>query len=232
MSTIAVPPPTAAPSAAAEFSPTRVAGIAGLAFASGVFAANLSLFGMPTAESAPADAAAWLEANRTRAAVGASMVALAFPALLIFGAAMFQVGRGSAWASLWMLVGALGACAMTGVFALVAATQIASILLAPTAGDAFATAWTVHNAAFAVNMTILGTAFLGFSLGAHAAGVTPQWLRISGVFGAGILLATGFANTAVAAGSAIVFIGFVGFVLWLVWLVATSLHLLRSRGIN
>jgi hypothetical protein len=228
MNTIAAATPVAPPIPETTLSVNRIAGTAGLAFAAGVVGANAFLFGIPTAESAPADAAAWLAANRTRAAVGTSMVALTFPALLIFGAAMYQIGRQTANGRLWMMVGALGACAMTGVFSLVAASQISSILFAAEAGDAFTTAWTIHNAAFAVNTTILGTAFLGFAMGAHAAGVTSRGLRTAGLVGAGMLLATGFANTAVAAGSAVVFVGFGGFALWLLWLVATSLRLLKT----
>lgn len=231
MSTLSAPSPVTIQDAATPSSPARIAGFAGLTFAASVVAANTLLVGMPTADAAPADAAAWLETHRTRGMTGASMVALAFPALLIFGASMYHVGRGEEKASVWMMVGALGACAMTGVFALVAASQIGAILLASSAGDAFTTAWTIHNAAFAVNMTILGTAFLGFTIGAHSAGVTPQWLRTVGVVGAALLLMTGFANAGVAAGSPIVFFGFGGFVLWLVWVVATSLRLLRFRQI-
>ncbi len=77
-------------------------------------------------------------------------------------------------------------------------------------------------------MTALGTAFLGFSLEAHAAGLIPSWQRSMGLVGAFLLLITGFANNAVAGGSMLAAAGAIGFLLWLVWLIILGIRLLRS----
>ena len=81
-----------------------------------------------------------------------------------------------------------------------------------------------------MNMTVLGTAFLGFSIGAHASGLIPAWQRSVGALGALLLLITGLANTAVADGSSIALAGFGGFILWLCWLVITGVRLLGDAG--
>jgi hypothetical protein len=175
-----------------------------------------------------AEAALWYEANYTRAMLATAMVGLAFPALLVFAASMFELGRDAGRARTWMVVGGFGAAAMVGVFTQVTAGQIASVLLAGAGGEAFAAAWTLHNAAFAINMTVLGTAFLGFALGADAAGVNPRWMRSIGVTGALLMLATGLLNGPVTGGSPLALAGFGGFLLWLVWLVTTGVRLLAA----
>lgn len=207
----------------------RLAGWSALAFAAGVVVANSSMVGAPMPWEPVADAASWYAANAGRAMLAPVMVALTFPALLIFGACMYELARSSGRARAWMLVGGLGGAAMVGTFTLVAASQIASVLLAEADGASFGAAWVIHNGAFAVNMSVLGTAFLGFAVGTRVAGLTPGWHGVLGVIGAALLLATGFANAWVAAGSFLVLPGFAGFLLWLVWLVVGGVWLLRAR---
>jgi hypothetical protein len=209
-------------------STARLAGIAALGFAAGVVVQNAILAGAPTPDMSFSEAARWYAENRTRAAAAGAIVGINLPLLLIFAATMRELGRANESARRWMHVGAFGAVGMVAVFGAVAAGKIASVLLAE-AGDssAFAAVWTLHNAAFAINLSVLGTAFLGFALGAHAAGLTHAWQRAVGVVGAVLLLAAGLAGTAVTDGSPVVFVGFGGFVLWLVWLVTTGTGLLR-----
>jgi len=207
------------------FTTARLAGISALAFATGVLLANFAVAGAPLASATAAEAANWYEINPLRMIIANGMVALTFPALLLFGATMYELGRGQAEARQWMLVGALSSVAMVAVFSILVAGNISAVLLAETGGSAFAAAWTIHNAAFAINMSVLGMAFLGFAIGAYAAGLTPAWQRTAGVAGATLLLATGFGNTIVAGGSAFVFLGFIGFILWLVWIVAIGIRL-------
>jgi hypothetical protein len=212
---------------ASRLSTERMAGVAAIAFGVGVVAANAFVAGAPMADASVAEAASWFAANRLRVVLANAMVALTFPALLVFSSAMFELGRAREVSRRWMLVGGLGGAAMVGVFALVVAANIAGVILAEAGGAAFTAAWTMHWAAFALNMTALGTAFLGFTLGAHAAGIIPGWQRTMGVVGAVLLMATGFANTAVAENTQIGLAGFAGFLLWLVWIIITGVRLLR-----
>ena len=91
-------------------------------------------------------------------------------------------------------------------------------------------AWRMHAAAFAWSLPALGATFIGAALAAHASGLTAPWQRLVGVAGAGLLLAAGTANLAIADGSAILFVGVAGLAAWLVWLLATGIRLVRARG--
>ena len=91
-------------------------------------------------------------------------------------------------------------------------------------------AWQMHAAAFAWSLPALGTTFIGAALAAHASGLTPPWQRLLGVAGAGLLLAAGTANLAIADGSALLFVGLPGFFAWPVWLLATGIRLVRARS--
>lgn len=219
---------------AAGLSTARVGGIAALAFAVGVALQNgVFLVGTPESGTDLGEAASWYAANRARTMAATAIVGLNIPCILVFAAMLRELGRESAPARRWLNVGMLGAAAMVGVFSIVAAGQIASLLFAEAgATDAFAAVWALHNAAFAVNISVLGTAFLGFALGAHAAGVTSSWQRTAGVVGAALLLVTGLANAFVAEGSPVVFVGFAGFVLWLVWLVTAGIQLVRQPALG
>ncbi len=224
---IGAPRPAAAPDAGDETA-RRIGGFAALAFALGVVLANGAMAGGPTPNLSVDEAAAWYAADGGRAMFAVAMVALTFPALLVLGGALVELSRERAGARVWSLVGALGGAAMVGVFSIVASAQVAAVLLADAGGPAFEVAWHIHNGAFAVNMSVLGAAFLGFALAAHGAGVSPRWHRTLGVIGALLLLATGFANAWVAAGSPVVFVGFGGFLLWLVWLGVLGVRLLKG----
>jgi hypothetical protein len=91
-------------------------------------------------------------------------------------------------------------------------------------------AWRLHAAAFAWSLPALGTTFIGAALATHASGLTPPWQRLLGVAGAGLLLAAGTANLAIADGSALVFVGVSGLAAWLVWLLATGVRLVRAQN--
>lgn len=207
----------------------RVAGMSAAAFAVGVVVANAAVGGGPMADWKAVDAAAWFAANGERLALANAMIGLTFPALLMLAASLLELARGSRAARLWTTFGALGAAGMVGVFTLVVAGNIAAVHVAHDV-TLFEPVWRLHFAAFAINMTVLGIAFLGFSMGAHAAGVIPGWQRAIGLVGSFGLLFSGFANTAVAGGSLAVAPGGIGFLLWLVWLVLFAFRLLRRAG--
>ncbi len=206
----------------------RLAGLAALAFAAGVLVSNGLLSSAPMADESAEVAAAWFADNRAQAMVAAAMVAITFPALLVLGGSMYELSRRSDVARGWMVIGALGAASMVGVFTVVAAAQMTMVTLADSGvSEGIAVAWGIHNAAFALNMSVLGTAFFGFAMGAGAAGLTPGWQRTMGLVGAAALLITGFANLAVSEGSPVALLGFAGFLLWLAWLVILGIRLVR-----
>jgi len=209
--------------------PARAAAIGAFGFAAGVAIQNfVLLIGMPDASATMPEAATWLADNPGRTATASALVGVNLPFLLLFTAALRTLTRDAQGARLWIDLGSLAVVVLASTFAVVAATQIASTLVAGAGATPIFTAlWSLHNAAFAMSFSALGVTLLGFSIGAHAAGIAPAWQRGVGLLAAGLLLVAGLANTAVAGGSPIVFVGLLGFALWLVWLVTTGVRLLR-----
>ncbi|TVR85645.1 MAG: hypothetical protein EA416_16455 [Trueperaceae bacterium] len=209
--------------------PARAAAIGAFGFAAGVAVQNfVLLIGMPDASATMPEAAAWLADNPGRAATASALVGVNLPFLSFFTAALRSLTRDTQAARLWSDLGSLAVVVLASTFAVVAATQIASTLVAGAGATPIFTAlWSLHNAAFAMSFSALAVTLLGFSIGAHAAGISPAWQRGVGLLAAVLLLVAGLANTAVAGGSPIVFVGLLGFALWLVWLVTTGVRLLR-----
>jgi len=221
---------TSTTTATIHLTPARAAGAGALGFAAGVFVQNAFLLaGLPDASTPASEAATWLAANQARATAASTVVGLNLPLLLLFVASLRTLARDARPARMWIDLGTLGVVVLVALFGVVAATQIASTILAEGGATAVFTAlWSLHNATFALTFTALGTALLGLSIGAHAAGITPAWQRFAGVLGATLLLVAGLANGAVAAGSPILYVGLGGFALWIVWLVATGVRLIRA----
>lgn len=207
-----------------------IVGIAALMFAAGVISSNLLMFDAPMADASIAEAQAWYVDNRASASFANAAVAVNFPAIIVLASGLYLLAEDHEQARFWTLIGALGTVALVATFAIVSASNIGLVSLADSNElAAFGALWHLHNAAFGINLTALGTAFFGFALGAYYSGLTARWMGMVGVVGAGLLLVTGLFNTWVAEGSMIVVIGFVGFILWVVWLVVLGFGLI-TRG--
>jgi hypothetical protein len=165
-------------------------------------------------------------------ATAVGLEALNVPLLLLFltglhGLVGRRGGAGADWSRLAVAAGA----AFSAVTACYAVLWDGVVL---TAGEltepspVLELAWHMHAAAFAWSLPALGTIFIGAALATHASGLTPPWQRLLAVAGAGLLLAAGAGNLAIADGSAILFVGVSGLAAWLVWLLATGGRLVRS----
>ena len=93
----------------------------------------------------------------------------------------------------------------------------------------FELAWQMHAAGFALSLSALGATLIGAALAAHASRLTPQWQRLLGVAGGGLLLTAGAATLAIADGSAFLLVGLPGLAAWIVWLLVTGVRLMRAR---
>lgn len=172
--------------------------------------------------------------NRLAVEVAVGLEALNIPLLLGFVTGLHGLvgrrgGAGADWSRLAIAAGAT----LSAIFALYAVlwngvVLSAAELAAPS--PEFELAWQLHAAAFALALPALGTTFVGAAVAAHATRLTPSWQRLLGVTGAGLLLAAGAANLAIADGSALLFVGMPGYVAWLVWLLATGVRLVRSNS--
>jgi hypothetical protein len=227
--------------AAATTSPTppralreRVVGATAIASAAAVLIDNVVVgwVNSPT-YAAPMKEVLAFHANHPGAvAIAVGLEALNVPLLLLFltglhGLVGRRGGAGAHWSRLAMAAGA----SFSAVTAFYAVLWDGVVL---TAGDltepspVLELAWHMHAAAFAWSLPALGTTFIGAALATHAIRLTPPWQRLLAVAGAGLLLAAGTANLAIADGSAILFVGVSGLAAWLVWLLATGVRLVRS----
>jgi hypothetical protein len=167
-------------------------------------------------------------------AIAVGLEALNVPLLLLFLSGLHGLvgrrgGAGADWSRLALAAGAT----LSAVMAFYAVLWDGVVL---SAGDlaepspVLELAWRMHAAAFAWSLPALGTTFIGAALATHASRLTPPWQRLLGVAGAGLLLAAGAANLAIADGSALLYVGVSGLAAWLVWLTATGVRLVRAQN--
>lgn len=83
----------------------QIAGISAITFAFGVLVANIAMAGTPLPDSSASEAQIWYEENRIRIIIANALVGLTFPAILAFGAAMYELAREHPGAFLLLITG-------------------------------------------------------------------------------------------------------------------------------
>src|SRR5689334_20937082 len=211
----------------------RVVGAAAIALGASLVIQNAVVVGAPAYGDPIQKVLTFHAEHRGAVAIAVGLEALNLPLLLGFLAGLHGLvgrrgGAGADWSRLALAAGAT----LSAVFALYAVLWNGVVL---SAGDLAAPSaelelvWQLHAAAFALALPALGTTFIGAALAAHASQLTPPWQRLLAVAGAGLLLAAGAANLAIADGSGLIFVGLPGYAAWLVWLLATGVRLMRAR---
>jgi hypothetical protein len=212
-----------------------VVGGAGVALAASVVVQNVVFFAGAPAYSTPlGEVLAYHAENRGAVAVAFGQEAVNLPLLLLFvtglhGLVQRRGGAGADWSRLAVAAGAT----LSAVIALVMSTHIAVVLAADGLAEptpAFELVWQLHAAAFALELPVLGTTFIGAALATHASGLTRPWQRLLGVAGGSLCILAGAGNLAIADGSPLLFVGVAGFLAWPVWLFFTGLRLIRGQG--
>ena len=229
--------------AAATTSPTppralreRVVGATAIASAAAVLIDNVVVgwVNSPTYGAPMKEVLAFHAHHSAEVAIAVGLEALNVPLLLLFLSGLHGLvgrrgGAGADWSRLALAAGAT----LSAVMAFYAVLWDGVVL---SAGDlaepspVLELAWRMHAAAFAWSLPALGTTFIGAALATHASRLTPPWQRLLGVAGAGLLLAAGAANLAIADGSALLYVGVSGLAAWLVWLTATGVRLVRAQN--
>jgi len=209
----------------------RVAGWAGLGFATSVIIANLvtAVTGQPPGVGAgPDEVTAFFAEHGDAARVSSGIAPIAWMFLSVFAAGMFarlwklEQPRGEAWS----LVGLVGAGLLIAFFGTVISSQIALV------DGAGADLWSLHNATFGVNAVGISIAVTGFSMAGLRTGVLRPWHAYVGL-ASGLLSLAGAATapwSATDAATALSGLGFAGFGLWILWVVTSALRLLRTRA--
>jgi hypothetical protein len=222
--------PTPARQAAA---PGRLAGTGGLVFAAILVVQNIIRAGAPGFDAAPAQVSAYFLDHRAAALVPLGLFPLGLLALFPFAAGVRARAQQeeTRW---WAGVGVLGAATIAALFALVNITEI--VLTAKAAQLASSTAvvqalWTLHAAAFGLDLAAIAVALIGLSRAAAAMRLIPSWLALTAWPGAACLLTAATFTVALADGGPWLAVGLAGFVVWIVFVITASVSLLRGRQI-
>ena len=222
--------PTPARQAAA---PGRLAGTGGLVFAAILVVQNIIRAGAPGFDAAPAQVSAYFLDHRAAALVPLGLFPLGLLALFPFavGVRARAQQEETRW---WAGVGVLGAATIAALFALVNITEI--VLTAKAAQLASSTAvvqalWTLHAAAFGLDLAAIAVALIGLSRAAAAMRLIPSWLALTAWPGAVCLLTAATFTVALADGGSWLAVGLAGFIVWIVFVITASVSLLRGRQI-
>ena len=214
----------------------RVVGAAAIASAASVVIDNtvVGWAGSPTYAAPIKEVLAFHAHHSAAVAIAVGLEALTLPLLLLFVTGLHGLvgrrgGAGADWSRLAVAAGATFS-AVTAFYAVLWDGVVLSAGDLAEPSPVLELAWRMHAAAFAWSLPALGTTFIGAALATHASGLTPPWQRLLGVAGAGLLLAAGAANLAIADGSALLYVGVSGLAAWLVWLTATGVRLVRAQN--
>jgi hypothetical protein len=210
----------------------RLAGTGGLAFAAILIMQNIIRASAPGFDAAPAQVTAYFLTHRAAAVVPLGLFPIGLLTLFPFIAGVWARARQeeSRW---WAGVGALGAATIAALFAIVNITEI--VLAAKAARLASSPAvvqalWTLHAAAFGLDLAAIAVALIGLSRAAASIPLIPAWLAVAALPGAACLLTAAVFTVALANGGAwVLALGLAGFITWLVFVVVTSVALLRRR---
>jgi hypothetical protein len=209
----------------------RVAGTGGLAFVVLLVVQNALRSSEPGADAAPAKVVQFFTDDRAKAVIPLGLFPLGMLALSAFVAGVWLRAESSqrtgAW---WARVGVLGAAMVAALFALVNVTDLVLVARPGGAGLSHALVrvlWTLHNAAFALNLAAIGTALVGLGMAAVACGLAPRWVAWTSGIGAALLVVPAVFAVAIVNGGPWTGVAIGGFVLWVVFVVVTSIGLWR-----
>lgn len=207
----------------------RIAGVAAIAFASSIVAANVVLVpaGLPKTGSPLAEVTSFLASGRGAVGAATALGPIAWVAAVLFGAGVVTTvrRRGPEHASTWALAGFAGVLLQNATFTCVTALRLA---LGTTAGNGADVLWPLHDALFTLNGTFLALALTGLTIAGRSAGLLRPWQAAIGLTGAASLFTSAvLAQRIVEHGGPLGLLGLVGWLLWVVWLVAYGVALIR-----
>lgn len=231
MTTESIHPPKVVPNqrvAAAD----RLAGAAGLVFAATVIIQNALRASGPSFTAAPAAVTAYFADHRAAGLIPLGLFPVGMIALLGFAAGIWVRAAGDSRSRWWASLGALAVVTIAGLFAVV---NIIEIVIAAQGGqlasspEVVRSLWTIHSAAFGLNLAAIAIALLGLSRAAGAARLIPRTLAVLALPAAGCLLVAAIFTVAIVNGGAWLYLGYLGFAVWGIFLVAAGISLISGR---
>jgi hypothetical protein len=223
------PPVTAATRHVAPIE--RLAGTGGLLFVTLLIIQNVVRASGPSFTATPATVAAYFADHRAAALIPLGLFPVGMLAILCFAAGIWTRSHEteSRW---WATVGTLAVVVLAGLFSLVNIIEIAIAAKGSelvTSPDVVQALWTVHAAAFGLNLAAIALAMLGLSRAALAAGLIPGLLAVAVLPGAACLFIAAIFTVAIAGGGQWLYLGYLGFAIWGIFLVVAGTALVRGR---
>jgi hypothetical protein len=211
---------------------TRIAGVAGIGFASLIVLANipLALAGLPNTGAEITEVTAFFSANGRVLGLSSAFGPLIWLLATVFGAgvvaALWQSERERREA--WSLAGFAGILLQNVTITGMIATRLA---LGRTAGEDESAAialWALHDGLFTLNGTFLALALTGLSIGGLRSGLIGSWLARAGLVAAALQFASAtLAPLIIERESPLGLIGLAGWLIWVGWLIAYGVTLFR-----
>jgi hypothetical protein len=222
------------PVTTARLSLSRMAGLAGLAFAIVVAFVNLFVGSMtpPAMDATGSEVTAFVTENKTALSFAIGTVPVAAIALFVFLAGVYpRLSATSGKAAFWMRMGIGGGVLVEVIFltrTLFEAALVANVETLASEPALVETLWKLQGVAMIFSGLGLALTLTGLSRAARLGGMIPAWHQVLG-FGAAIaFVIPAIASVASLEGSPVGMLGFPAFVAWLTWLALTSVRLLRT----
>lgn len=216
------------------FRPERIAGLAGLAFATIVGAVNVAVGSMapPSADASAADIISFLTDNRTVLLSISAAIPFAILALFLFITSAFsRLSAASPEAAFWARVATVGVVLVEVMFLTRMIFEFVLIANADTLTQEPALAqilWQLSNAAMVINGLALAITLLGLARAASLAQLIPRWQELFGLGAATLFFIGAVLLVPTLEGSPAWAFGLAGFAGWVVFLAMTSVRLLQA----
>lgn len=213
----------------------RVAGAGGLVFAATLIVQNALRASGPSFTSGPTTVTSYFADHPVAGLVPLGLFPLGMLALFCFAAGIGARGRDGLATRWWAAVGILAVVTIAGLFALV---NITEIVIAARGGELIGSPsviralWSIHSAAFGLNLAAIAIALLALSRAARVLRLIPRVLAIAALPGAACLFLAAIFTVAIVDGASWLYLGYVGFAVWGIFLIVTAAALLTGRHIT
>ena len=212
----------------------RLAGAGGLIFVATLVVQNALRANAPGLDASPTAVMPYFAHPGAAALVPLGLFPIGMLGLFAFVAAIWALADTDEcrW---WASLGVLGTASIAALFAVVNITEIVLVSKAEQLADApavVAALWTLHAAAFGLDLAAIAIALIGLSRTSAAMRLVPHWIATVALLGAVCLLTPAVFSLALTSNAAWMAPALVGFAVWIVFVAMASISLVRRRPIQ
>ncbi|GAB2983325.1 hypothetical protein [Saccharothrix stipae] len=208
----------------------RIAGFAGLGFATLIVLANAIMVPTGPPRTGATDVVAYFSTHQAIVGLSSALTPTAWALSTLFAAGAVVASRQSDRdrGEAWSLVGFAGVVLQNGTFAAVIALRLALPPTTRTAPDATGALWSLHDALFTLNGVFLAMALVGLSISGRHANLIARWHATLGHLAATLLFTSATLTPLITAEPGpLALLGLGGWLLWVAWIVLYATTLIR-----